>query len=143
MTLGLLGTFRFWAGTAKAQSKPVTQGIARKEYESLIYSTKGPDLFRAHCAACHGSNGKGGGPAAAALRTRPPDLTILTKKNGGTFPGERVQRIILSEEPSPISHGSREMPIWGPVFPETEDDQDFGNVRLHNLMKYLESIQQP
>ena len=39
------------------------------------------------------------------------------------------------------SHGSREMPIWGPIFHQIEADVDRGNVRLENLMKYLESIQ--
>jgi hypothetical protein len=39
------------------------------------------------------------------------------------------------------SHGSREMPIWGPIFHQVESDVDRGNVRLENLVKYLESIQ--
>ena len=40
------------------------------------------------------------------------------------------------------SHGSRDMPVWGPIFHQIENDQDFGNVRLQNLIKYLESIQE-
>jgi hypothetical protein len=39
------------------------------------------------------------------------------------------------------SHGSREMLIWGPIFHQVESDVDRGNVRLENLLKYLESIQ--
>jgi len=34
------------------------------------------------------------------------------------------------------------MPVWGPIFHQVEDDQDFGEVRLANLVKYIESIQQ-
>jgi hypothetical protein len=34
------------------------------------------------------------------------------------------------------------MPVWGPIFHQIEEDQDFGNVRLRNLIKYLETIQQ-
>jgi hypothetical protein len=40
------------------------------------------------------------------------------------------------------AHGSKAMPIWGPLFHEIEFDQDLGNVRLENVTKYLESIQQ-
>ena len=39
------------------------------------------------------------------------------------------------------AHGSRVMPIWGPIFHRIEFDQDLGNVRLENVVKYLESIQ--
>jgi mono/diheme cytochrome c family protein len=33
------------------------------------------------------------------------------------------------------------MPIWGPIFHQIESDVDWGNVRVENLVKYLESIQ--
>jgi mono/diheme cytochrome c family protein len=33
------------------------------------------------------------------------------------------------------------MPIWGPIFHQVEADMDWGNVRLENLVNYLESIQ--
>ena len=103
---------------------------------------RGPDLFHAHCAACHGPDGKGNGPAGAALKTKPADLTVLAKNNGGKFPTQRVQKFISGDDPSLLAHGSREMPVWGPIFHQIEEDQDFGNVRLQNLIKYLETIQQ-
>jgi len=127
-----------FAVTAGAQAKP----DARKQFEQLIYSVKGPDLYRAHCASCHGSEGKGNGPVASDLKTKPADLTVLAKNNGGKFPAERIRKFISGDEPSLISHGSREMPIWGPIFHQVEDDQDLGNVRLQNLINYLETIQQ-
>jgi mono/diheme cytochrome c family protein len=127
-----------FGGPAVAQTKP----DAQKQYEQLIYSVKGQDLFRAHCASCHGAGGKGNGPVASALKTKPADLTVLAKNNGGKFSTERVQKFISGDEPSLNSHGSREMPIWGPIFHQIEDDQDLGNVRLQNLIKYLETIQQ-
>jgi copper transport protein len=34
----------------------------------------GQRLYRAHCAVCHGSEGRGDGPAAASLVPRPADL---------------------------------------------------------------------
>src|ERR1035437_3577167 len=84
--------------SARAQTKPRT----RSQYERLIYSVKGPDLFRAHCAACHGSDGKGGGPVAPALKAKVPDLTVLAKNNGGKFPTARVRQFISGDE-VPIS----------------------------------------
>jgi mono/diheme cytochrome c family protein len=133
-----LGCAVFSVATAKAQTKPAGQ----KTYENLIYSVKGPDLFRSHCAACHGLNGKGGGPVAPTLNVKPADLTVIAKNNNGKFPEARIRKIISGEEPSLLSHGTREMPIWGPIFHKIEADQDFGDVRLQNLIKYLESIQQ-
>jgi mono/diheme cytochrome c family protein len=122
---------------ARAQTKSEGQ----KGYERLIYSVKGPDLFRAHCAACHGFDAKGGGPVAPTLKSKPADLTIIAKRNGGQFPSARVLKIISGDEVL-ATHGSRDMPIWGPIFHQIEADQDFGNVRLQNLIRYLESIQQ-
>jgi mono/diheme cytochrome c family protein len=123
---------------AAAQTQPETA----KSYEKLIDSVKGPDLFHAYCAACHGVEGKGDGPAAAALKTKPANLTLLAKNNGGKFPVAQVQKFISGDDPSLQSHGSREMPVWGPIFHQIENDQDFGNVRLQNLIQYLQTMQQ-
>jgi mono/diheme cytochrome c family protein len=126
---------------ATPQTAPKTQQKTKDQLEQLIYSLKGPDLFRAHCAACHGSGAKGDGPLASALKTKVPDLTALAKNNGGQFPSARVRKTITGDDVL-ASHGSREMPIWGPIFHQIESDQDFGNVRFQNLTKYLESIQE-
>jgi len=121
---------------ARAQAGPGSE----QQFQQLIRSVEGPDLFRAYCASCHGSDAKGHGPAAAALKVKPADLTALSKTNSGQFPEVRVRRFILGYEVL-ASHGSREMPIWGPIFHQIESDVDRGNVRLENLLKYLESIQ--
>jgi mono/diheme cytochrome c family protein len=126
---------------AAPQTAPHTQEKTKDQIEQLIYSVKGPDLFRAHCAACHGSEAKGNGPLASELNAKAADLTVLAKNNGGHFPTARVRKTITGEDVL-ASHGSREMPIWGPIFHQIEADQDFGNVRLKNLLKYVESIQQ-
>ena len=102
----------------------------------------GKQIFRSYCAACHGANGKGQGPAASALRHAPPDLTQIARRHGGTFPRERVKAIIAGQEQSFAAHGSREMPVWGPVFHDVEWDQDLGEVRLDNITRFVESLQQ-
>jgi len=111
-----------------------------QQFEQLIHSVEGPDLFRAYCASCHGLDAKGDGPAAAALKANVPDLTLLTKNNKGEFPAKLVRNTITGEQMQAV-HGSREMPIWGPIFHQVEADVDRGNERVENLVKYLTSIQ--
>ncbi len=127
---------RAWPGEERAQQ----QQESVKEYQQLIRSVEGPDLFRAYCASCHGKDGKGNGPVAPTLKATVPDLTIITVSNDGNFPVARMKRIIMGEGMI-ASHGSREMPVWGPIFHQIEEDVDRGNVRVENLVMYLESIQ--
>ena len=54
----------------------------------------GKAMFKQYCAACHGSDGKGRGPATASLNTRPADLTALSKNHGGKFPFEYVAGVL-------------------------------------------------
>jgi len=118
-----------------------TQKPQPSESTRLIDSIQGPALYDAHCAVCHGKDGKGGGPMAKSLKVAPPDLTRITRRNGGKFPMARIQRIISGEEPQPAGHGPREMPVWGPIFSQIAWDQDLGRVRVDNLARYLEGIQ--
>jgi mono/diheme cytochrome c family protein len=112
----------------------------KTQLDQLIYSVKGADLYHAHCAPCHGPDAKGDGPMAAVMKMKMPDLTSLAKNNGGQFPSAKIRKTITGEDVV-ASHGSREMPIWGPIFHQVEDDRDFGNVRIENLVKFLEAIQ--
>jgi mono/diheme cytochrome c family protein len=127
--------------TATAFLQEPTRTPEQPRAVPLIQSVAGPDLYRAYCASCHGREAKGNGPAAPALKADVPDLTTIAQRNGGVFPKHRVRQIISGDEIF-ISHGSREMPIWGPIFHQVEYDRDWGLVRLENLAKYLESIQQ-
>ncbi len=124
------------AQSQTGQNAPAPQ----QELPALIRSTNGSDLFHAYCATCHGVDAKGNGPAAAALKTKPPNLTVLSKNNRGVFPADRVRKTITGDDVV-AAHGSREMPIWGPIFHQIEEDVDRGHVRVENLVKYLESIQ--
>ena len=106
--------------------------------ERLIASIQGPALYKAYCAACHGPEAKGNGPAASTLKFPPSDLTRISARNGGTFPLMRIERIISGEEER-RGHGA--MPTWGPVFSQVDRDQDLGRVRIDNLARYLRDIQ--
>ena len=109
--------------------------------KQLLNSFKGPELFKAYCATCHGKDAKGGGPMAASLKIAPADLTRIAERNGSTFPFLQIQKIISGEQPPATTHGTREMPVWGPIFSEVSWDQNLGRVRIYSLVRYLESIQ--
>lgn len=106
----------------------------------LPTSLKGSDLYHEYCASCHGLDGRGNGPVASALNTRPSDLTRIAERNGGIFPLERVKKIIAGDQ-IVSAHGPREMPVWGPIFHQVEKDRDYGHVRLQNLAEYLRTLQ--
>jgi mono/diheme cytochrome c family protein len=68
--------------------------------------------YRTSCAACHGMDGKGGGPVSSELKSRPTDLTLLAKKNNGEFPTSLLSEVIDGTRQD-RAHGNREMPVWG------------------------------
>ena len=109
--------------------------------EPLIPSIRGDNLYKAYCASCHGLDAKGNGPMAKWLKAAPSDLTRIAARNGGKFPLERIDRVISGEEALPSGHGTRAMPVWGPIFSEVARDQDLGRVRIDNLARYLRDIQ--
>jgi len=114
----------------------------RNQPQSPVRPVDGPGVYRTYCAACHGTEGHGDGPVAKALKREVPDLTRLSQRNDGAFPAVHVRNTITFGTDDLLrAHGSKGMPIWGPVFHEIEFDRDMGNVRLENLVKYLESIQ--
>ena len=99
----------------------------------------GKTEYESHCAACHGENGKGEGPASAGLRTKPSDLTAIAKKNGGVFPTEVLYRIIDGRR-TIRAHGTYEMPVWGSVFSGSEPEDAVRN-RILAIIEYLKSVQ--
>lgn len=104
--------------------------------------TSGPEMYRNYCAACHGLDGKGSGPAAAALKKAPADLTTLSKKHGGKFPTLEVQQYIKGESITD-AHGSRDMPMWGDLFRSigTGNPDMVVTLRVKNLTTYLTEMQ--
>jgi mono/diheme cytochrome c family protein len=120
------------------------QGTEARAKEAMSY---GEGEYLNSCAACHGLHGKGDGVLAPVLKTKPADLTLLKKRNGGEFPLQQVREIIDGRKIVP-SHGTREMPIWGRQFVE-EDAKTYGQVggeiltqdRIDALARYLVTLQ--
>lgn len=107
-----------------------------------VRPVEGANIFQDFCASCHGQDGRGNGPVSRDLRPAVPDLTKLSRRNGGQFPASRVRsKLMFGGDQGLPAHGSKTMPIWGPIFHQIEFDRDLGNVRLENVTKYVESIQ--
>jgi len=140
-------THRLWLGvlallvtsvSAVNQEQPKT---IKHTAAKLTSPASGKEMYVSYCAVCHGENGKGQGPAADALKMPPSDLTMLAQKNGGKFPAMQVSSAIRGDS-KVGAHGSKEMPIWGPVFWQMAQGHtgDYEQ-RISNLTKYVESLQ--
>jgi mono/diheme cytochrome c family protein len=113
----------------------------KKVPPSQTSPASGKDMFMNYCAVCHGKDGTGGGPAAAAMKKAPSDLTTLAARSGGKFPELRVAETIRGDVGNP-AHGSKDMPVWGEVFQSMSRDSGAGKqMRVANLTAYIKSIQ--
>ena len=122
---------------AQEHSAPVVKHVPIRSTSP----TSGKDMYTAYCAVCHGSDGKGFGPAAAALKTRPTDLTTLAKNYGGKFPTDKVSGVIQGQSNFP-AHGTKEMPVWGQLFWSMSHGENAEvQLRVRNLTNYIESMQ--
>ncbi len=102
----------------------------------------GKDEFAWHCASCHGEDAKGTGKLAKILVKPPVDLTQITERNGGTFPHDRVFKIIAGTEAVP-GHSTFQMPKYWERFRHYEGRRgyDTAEKRIHTITLYLESLQ--
>src|ERR1700742_4987388 len=71
----------------------------------------GKQMFTSYCAPCHGVDGRGHGPASAALRTTPTDLTGLSRRNHGSYPDRHIAAVLQFGAEN-VAHGSPQMPVW-------------------------------
>jgi len=137
----LVAGFAILVTPARAQDEPSPGPEVKKVPVHQNNMVQGALLYRYYCATCHGMAGKGNGPAAPALKTMPPDLTVMAKNNDGKFPALKVLHI-LENGTDLAAHGSKDMPIWGPLFRSMGPDRSLGHLRQANLNDYLKSIQE-
>ncbi len=104
----------------------------------------GSALFTDYCASCHGLFAKGDGPLADQLRFRPPDLTLLARRNKGKWDGEKVRRSIDGRDPLK-GHGGTDMPVWGDAFKASREgsSEDAVKERIQALVEHIQSLQAP
>lgn len=133
---GAFAVLALSAHLAGAQQPPkIQQGTIAK-----TSPVDAKQMFDTYCAVCHGTDAKGTGPAAKALTKAPADLTKISARNNGTFPGVRVRRYIegLDEVPA---HGTRDMPMWGDLF-RGLGTREAATLRVEALADYLKNLQQ-
>ena len=83
--------------------------------------------FIRFCAKCHGPQGKGDGPQADALATKPRDFTDCARMKG--IPDDTLFAVI--KEGGEAAHMSKDMPPWK----DGMDDNE-----IHDLVAYVRSL---
>ena len=103
--------------------------------------TNGKLMYASYCAPCHGSEGRGNGPVAPALKAQPTDLTGLAKANHGKYPDNHIVSVLRFGS-GVRAHGAPEMPVWGSIFTKmSKVNSQERDLRTANLSRYIESIQ--
>ena len=108
----------------------------------LLETTNGRMLFGSYCAPCHGTDGKGRGSIAGALKTAPPDLSTLTARHGGVYPRARVNQFVTdgTGELSP-NHAVKVMPEWGPTLSSFDPSPLHVTDSIAAVVSHLETLQ--
>ena len=136
----LVGSLLFVFGCLCAAQRAEIKKVPIKN----IDASDGEKMYSTYCAACHGKDGKGIGPAAASLKTSPADLTTLAERNNGNFPELAVYQTILGDN-AIASHGNKDMPVWGGLFSSlctgARTPQPEIQMRVGNLTRYVKSLQ--
>jgi len=135
--------------TALAAALAIGTGFANQTRAKIIIPverttpTDGKQMYASYCAPCHGTDGRGHGPAAAALRTQPTDLTAISRNNHGKYPDAHVVAVLRYGSEAQ-AHASVEMPVWGPILGKmNQSNLQDKELRISNLSRYLESMQRP
>jgi len=97
---------------------------------------RGQIEFLLNCAGCHGTDAKGSGPQSAKLHIKPPDLTVLARRNHGRFDPGAVYQTIDGRN-ARLSHHSPEMPIWGCRHQTPLPDLPATTKRKHKIPKRI------
>ena len=132
---------------AMAATLALTMSFADQPKGKLVLSadktdpTNGKMMYASYCAPCHGTDGRGNGPMAGALKNTPTDLTVLAKANHGKYPETHILSVLRFGS-EVRSHGSAEMPVWGTLFGKmSKVNSQATDLRMANLTRYLETIQ--
>lgn len=146
LTVGLL------AGGAAQAADPVDARVdeelraqARRELVATVEEL-GAAWYERYCSSCHGPEGRGDGPAAAALEPPPSDLTHIAARHEGRFPAGEVIATIDGRGRELAAHGLRDMPVWGLRFgegvPEARRDA-VALARIRAIVEHLRALQAP
>ncbi len=99
-----------------------TEAAADPIEASLPAAYEGRRLYVSYCQLCHGSDGKGDGPLAKAMKISPADLNTTVRSRSDTI----LTKIITGEGRQTITGRDRHnllsdaMPEWKDVFNESQ-----------------------
>jgi mono/diheme cytochrome c family protein len=133
-----LGVLSIGQGTALSQTTRKVLKVVAPQYSD---PSSGKQMFKDYCAVCHGTDGKGGGPAAELLKTAPPDLTTLAERHGRKIVAHHVRTILRDGVQNKEDDGALSMPHWGKAFRSSNLNPRLAELRMHNLSDYVESLQ--
>lgn len=116
------------------------------DMDKSVSVQRGAQFFAANCAGCHGADARGYDGPQRDWTTPPPDLTLLSRRNGGTFP--EIETLATVYGPAYHNRHSSIMPEFGegdlgPMV-VVEVEQGIGTpipTELIALSAYLKSIQ--
>jgi mono/diheme cytochrome c family protein len=134
----LCAAILIFAASIGAQPRPTPP----QDQFPVDFAPTGKIMFKQYCAACHGLDAKGHGPARAALKIPAADLATLSKRHGDEFPYDLVTNI-LRFGPGVAAHGSSDMPTWGAIFQYMDNyNEAVVRKRIKNLCDYIASLQE-
>ena len=132
---------------AFADSAVADTNVKRVPLEWLdIAQNDGEAMYSGLCASCHGTGGKGNGPAARELERGVPDLTVLSANHGGSYPHDFVANTIFGGSRS-TTHRTIDMPNWGEQFMyvgrgwHSVPRRKLANDRIEALTDHIASLQ--
>lgn len=84
------------AGSSASSAGPSPEGVGAGVPAAAMDEAR--QVFKTRCVACHGDDGAGDGPAAAALNPKPRDYRSVEWQQGVT--DEAIEKIIVGGGPS-------------------------------------------
>ncbi len=109
------------ASPTTTQTPPPAQPAADTGAVAADPVAHGKQVYQARCVLCHGPQGKGDGPAAAALNPKPRNHT------DGAYMNSRTDEQLLEV----IHNGKGGMPAWKGVLSEKE---------MQDVLKYVRTL---
>ena len=125
LTLFLVG-----CGDSGSPPTPPTAGSPPAAPAASPAPVQADALYKQYCGSCHGSDGKGNGPAAAALPVKPADHTNAAVM--GKISDAELFRAI--KEGGQAVGKSPAMPPWGGTLKEEQ---------IHALVAHVRSLAKP
>jgi mono/diheme cytochrome c family protein len=108
---------------AGAETSTTSGGASAFELQAQSVSqgpVNGRDIYRTKCAACHGPEGRGNGPAAVAMNPRPTNFTDASRRQATTD-------LAMGDV---IEHGRRAMPAFGRMLSRAQIDSVTAYLRM-------------